>query len=245
MAKRSPLRVHHPVVWVTGASRGIGREIAKQFAMTGFRVCVSARNAKELASLVDEIVSRGGRAYSYPCDITHARAVQSVADHIANRIGKVEVLVNNAGVTVFKSFLSTSYLEFESIIGTNLLGQVAALKSVLPSMVRRRKGWVINILSTAAKKTFEGSAAYTAAKAGMHGLSKVLREEMRRYNVKVVDVMPGPTDTPMWSAGSRKKHASRMMKATSVAEAVLALYTLPSDVVPEEIMLSPIRGDIA
>jgi short-subunit dehydrogenase len=112
-------------------------------------------------------------------------------------------------------------------------------------MVRRRAGLIINILSTASVKTFQGSAAYTAAKAGMHGLSKVLREEVRKDNVRIINVMPGPTATEMWSRGDRRKYASRMMTAKDVAETVLALYTVPSRVVPEEVLLSPIRGDIA
>jgi 3-oxoacyl-[acyl-carrier protein] reductase len=237
--------MYHPVVGVTGASRGIGREIAKQFALIGCRVCVTARDAKALDSLVKEIVFRGGTAHPFPADIADVRKVSSAALRIRRTVGAVDILVNNAGITVFKSFLSTTQDEFQDILHTNLLGQVAAIRSVLPSMVRRRAGLIINILSTASVKTFQGSAAYTAAKAGMHGLSKVLREEVRKDNVRIINVMPGPTATEMWSRGDRRKYASRMMTAKDVAETVLALYTVPSRVVPEEVMLSPIRGDIA
>ncbi len=243
--RRAPIRIQHPVVWVTGASRGIGREVAKQFAMIGCRVCVSARSAGELASLVKEIISKGGSAYAFPCDIVRPASVSRTAARIVARVGSVEVLVNNAGVTVFKSFLATTPAEFEHIIATNLLGQISAITSVLPPMIRKREGWIINILSTAARYTFEGAAAYTAAKAGLHGLSRVLREEMRPHGIKVTDVLPGPTVTPMWSAAARKKYAHRMMTAKSVAEAVLALYTLPVDAVPEELLLRPQLGDIS
>lgn len=244
MPRRS-IRMYHPVVWVTGASRGIGREIAKQFALIGCRVCVTARDARGLDTLVNEIVFRGGTAHPFPADIADVRKVSSAALRIRRTVGAVDILVNNAGITVFKSFLSTTQNEFQDILHTNLLGQVAAIRSVLPSMVRRRAGLIINILSTASVKTFQGSAAYTAAKAGMHGLSKVLREEVRKDNVRIINVMPGPTATEMWSRGDRRKYASRMMTAKDVAETVLALYTVPSRVVPEEVLLSPIRGDIA
>jgi len=245
MPRRSPVTIYHPVVWVTGASRGIGREIAKQFALIGCRVCVTARDAKALDALVKEIIDRGGKANSFPADISDLRKLSSAALRIHRTIGAVDVLVNNAGITVFKSFLATTQNEFHQILHTNLLGQVAAIRSVLPAMIRRRGGLIINILSTASVKTFEGSAAYTAAKAGMYGLSKVLREEVRKHDVKIINVMPGPTATAMWSRADRKKYASRMMTAKEVAETVLALYSVPQRVVPEEVLLSPIRGDIA
>jgi short-subunit dehydrogenase len=158
--------------------------------------------------------------------------------------GPVDVLVNNAGVTVFKDFLDTSIPEFDSIIATNLLGPAWCLKAALPEMVKRRRGWVFNILSNAAVRTFEGSSAYTASKAGMLGFGRVLREEMKTHGVRVVSILPGATDTPMWSPDARQKYRSRMMSARGVAEAVIAAYLMPSDVVVDEMIIRPIGGDI-
>ena len=241
---RKAVQRHRPVVWVVGASRGIGREIAKQFASIGADVCLSGRNARELESAVKEITAAGGRAHAFPCNISYPRSVLATVVRIQNRVGNIDVLVNNAGVSVFKSFLETSLTEFHQIIATNLEGQITCLKAVLPSMARRKKGWVINIHSTAAVATFTGSAAYTATKAGMHALSKVLREEMRPYGIKIVNVLPGATDTAMWSAEDRKRFARRMMTAKSVAESVLAAYQMPHDLVVEELVVRPRQGDI-
>ncbi len=242
--KQKAVRMHRPVVWVVGASRGIGKEIAKEFGSIGCEVCLSGRNARELESVVAEIVHLGGRAHAFPCNITSPRTILATVVRISNRVGDVDVLVNNAGVTVFKSFQDTSLSEFHQIIATNLEGQIACTKAVLPSMIERKSGWIFNILSTASIMTFEGSAAYTATKAGMLGLSKVLREELRPSLVKVVNVMPGPTDTAMWSRSDRRRLSKKMMAPKSVAEAVLAAYQLPPDVVPEEIVLRPIGGNI-
>ncbi|MBI4548770.1 MAG: SDR family oxidoreductase [Ignavibacteriae bacterium] len=245
MAKRrSDVSIHRPVVWVTGASRGIGREIAKQFASIGCEVALSARSKRDLYSVVKEITQLGGRAYSFPLDISKEESIFNIAGTIKKRLGNVEILVNNAGITVFKAFLQTTLKEFNGIIGTNLEGPIACIKAVLPAMARRKQGWIFNILSNAAIKTFEGSAAYTATKAGLLGLAKVLREEMRHYNVKVINVLPGPTETEMWSIRDRKNYAHRMMKAKSVAEAVLAAYQMPDDVVVDELVIRPIQGDI-
>ena len=238
------VEIQRPVVWVVGASRGIGREIAKQFAWIGCEVCLSGRNARDLVSATKEIAMLGGRADSIPCDITSQQSILRTIQTIRRRVGEIDVLVNAAGITVFKTFLATTPDEFKRIVATNLYGQILCLKAVLPSMVKRKRGWIFNILSNAAVKTFEGSSAYTATKAGMRGLGKVLREEMRQFNVKVINVIPGATETQMWSAADRKTYGRRMMRPKSVAEAVLSVYQMPDDVVVDEIVLRPMRGDI-
>lgn len=235
---------NRPVVWVVGASRGIGRAIARQFALIGCDVCLTARNRTQLGSAVKEIRSLGGHANAWPCDITDARLVFSTERSIRRAVGSVDVLVNNAGVTVFKNFQKTSLKEFEAILDTNLLGQIVCVKAVLPSMIAGRRGWIFNVGSNAAVKTFVGSSAYTAAKAGFLGFSKVLREELKGYNIRVVSVLPGPTETEMWSREDRKRFRHRMMSPKSVAEAIVALYQMPPDVVTDEIILRPIQGDI-
>jgi short-subunit dehydrogenase len=240
----SPVFLPIPVVWITGASKGIGEEIAKQFAAIGCAVALSARSARELTSLRNEIVSLGGVAYAYPCDVANPLSVLNVARRIVKSIGPVDVLVNNAGVTVFKSFDKTSLKEFEQILSINLSGTIHAIKTVLPHMRKKKGGWIVNILSTAALKTFTDSSAYSISKTGIRTLGNVLREEVRHLQIKVTNVYPGPTDTAMWSEGDRRKFRSRMMTAKSVAETVLALYRLPPDVVVEEIVLCPIEGDI-
>jgi short-subunit dehydrogenase len=207
-------------------------------------VCLSSRSVPGLRSAVRAISTDGGEAYSYPCDISRARAAAATAGRIRKERGEVDVIVNCAGITVFKSFLNTSLPEFNAIVSTNLLGQVACIKAVLPSMVRRREGWIFNIISNAAIKTFEGSAAYTATKAGMLGFGRVLREEIKHWGVKVVNIMPGATETAMWSAPSRRKYSRRMMRPSSVAEAVLAAYRMPGDAVLDEIVVRPLLGDI-
>lgn len=242
--RRSAIEIYRPVVWVVGASRGIGREIAKHFASIGCEVCLSARSKKDLQSVVKEITLYGGRAYSYLCDVSDEDGIAKTSKEILRSFKRMDVLVNNAGITVFKSFLDTTPKEFDDIIDTNLEGPILCIKAVLPGMIRRRQGWIFNILSNAAVKTFKGSAAYTATKAGMLGLAKVLREEVKKYNIKVVNVIPGPVDTTMWSRTMRRKHAHRMMKSKSVAEAVLAVFQMPDDVAVDELVIRPIQGDI-
>ncbi len=242
--KRNDSISHRPVVWVVGASRGIGKEIAKEFASIGCDVCCSGRNQKELQTVVREIENQGGNANIFTCDITKPSDIGKTIKAIRQNIGEVDVLINNAGITVFKTFLRTSSKEFSDIIKTNLEGQVGCIRAVLPSMVKRKKGWIINILSNVALKTFESSSAYTASKAGMLGFSRVLREEMRQFNIRVVNIIPGATSTAMWSSSDREKYKNQMMSAKGVAETVLSVFQMPDDVVTDEIVLRPISGDI-
>ncbi|HLX13000.1 MAG TPA: SDR family oxidoreductase [Bacteroidota bacterium] len=234
-----------PVVWVTGASRGIGRETAKQFASIGCVVCLTARSSHDLATLANEIRSLGGAALAFPADISHLPGVNRVVQKIENAAGPIDVLICNAGVTSFKTFQKTSLGEFERIVRTNLLGSVACLKAVVPGMIKRKRGSIFNVVSHAALRTFEGASAYTATKAGMLGVGRVLREELRKYNIKVINVLPGPTATDMWSKGDQKKYRKRMMSPKSVAETILSIYRLPDDVVSDEILLRPMSGNIS
>lgn len=239
-----PSSIHRPVVWVVGASRGIGAEIALQFASIGCTVCLSSRSMRRLVELRKRIVNLGGEADVFPCDVTSRGSVKSTFSRIQQRYHAIDVLINNAGVTVFKDFQHTSIEKTDEILQTNLRGPLLCVKNVLPAMIARRSGWIMNIISNAALKTFEDSAAYTATKAGLLGFSRVLREETRKYNIRVVSIIPGPTETEMWSRRDRKRFRYRMMSAKSVAEAILAVYQMPPDVVVDDIHLRPILGDI-
>jgi len=243
--KREEIIIHRPVVWVTGASRGIGREIARQFAFLGCEVCLSSRNRKRLESASKEIIKLGGRAHVFPLDVTSQKSIPLVVKQIQKKVGQVDVLINNAGITVFKTFIDTTLGEFNNIIQTNLNGPIECIKAVLPGMIKRKNGWIINIVSDAAIKTIEGSSAYTASKSGLLALGKILREEVRQFNIKVVNVLPGAASTDMWNPKMRKKYSYRMMKAKSVAEAILSVYQMPDDVVVDEIVVRPVLGDLS
>ncbi len=242
---RKPLDIEvRPVVWVLGASRGIGRELALQFAYIGCNVSLSSRSMSNLLSLKKEILKKGGQAEAFMCDIKDERSVHRTCKAISQKFGTIDVLVNSAGITSFRSFRKTEAEDFKKIISINLLGPVNAIRAVLPMMFKRRKGWIVNILSTAATTTFQNSSAYSASKAALHALGDVLREEVRSSNIKITNVIPGATDTAMWPSRLRRKHRSKMMNPKSLAEAIVTLYQLPKDVVVEEITLRPIHGDI-
>ncbi len=233
-----------PLVWVTGSSKGIGEAIARAFAVIGARVILSGRDRKKLAEVRRLIVKSYGWAEIIPCDIASGKSVERAHAAITKKFGAIDVLVNNAGVTYFTSFEKTTVKQFDQIIGTNLRGTFLCIKAVLPSMLRRRAGWIFTINSVSAITTFFDSSAYAASKAGTLAMTRGLRAEVRKKGVKVIDILPGAVETEMWDKSERKRFGSKMMKPDDVASVVVSLYCQPERALTEEIVLRPIEGDL-
>ncbi len=233
-----------PVIWVTGASRGIGAAVAEAFAQQGACVVLSGRNRPALRRVAGRIEHQGGEAFVLACDVTSERSVERALKIISARFRNVDVLVNNAGVTSFVSFEKTSTAEFDRIVATNLRGTFLCTKSVLPLMLRRKNGSIINIISVSAITTFSNSSAYGATKAGVLAMSRGLRAEVRDRGIRVINVLPGAVETEMWPEKFRKKHKAKMMKVGDVAKVILSIFNQPNGVLTEEIIIRPRGGDL-
>jgi 3-oxoacyl-[acyl-carrier protein] reductase len=232
------------VVWVTGASRGIGAAIARAFAASGAHVVLTGRDIRALRQNVLKIREYGGKASTLRCDVERESSVILAYKTISKKFRKVDVLVNNAGVTYFKSFEKTTVKDFDHVLATNLRGVFLCTKSVLPSMLRRRNGFIINILSVSATTTFKNSSAYAASKAGVLALSRSLRAEVRKNGISVIDILPGAVETEMWDRNERKKYHNKMMQPEDIAEVVVSVVRQPKRVLTEEIVIRPVEGDL-
>jgi short-subunit dehydrogenase len=230
-------------IWITGASSGIGKAAVKEFARTGSVVIASARRVTELDRLKRELAKEKIKIETIPCNVASPANVDQVvkklsADYI------ITGLLNNAGITSYKAAEDNSVQEINDIINTNLLGSIYAIKYVLPHMIQEGEGTIINILSTAVKKIFTESTAYTASKVGLLGYTNVLREEVRKYNIRVINIIPGATDTPMWPPAVRKENMEKMMSPDEVARIIVWNYLQKGNAVNEEILVKPITGDL-
>ncbi|MBN1634609.1 MAG: SDR family oxidoreductase [Ignavibacteria bacterium] len=232
------------ILWVTGASTGIGREIAKLFSKNDFIVVATARRKSRLVSLVQEIKFAGNEASAFVCDVSSERSVFNTFKRIKERYGQIDVLVNNAGVTSFKSFADSKIYDFDYMMDINLRGSFLCIKSVLPQMLKKRKGHIINILSVAVHSKLENSSLYAASKAGLLAMSDGLRLEVRGYNIKVTNIMPGAVDTPMWDSRTRQKKRNRMMTPEDIASVVFDVVNKPNKLQIEEVVLRPQKGDL-
>jgi NADP-dependent 3-hydroxy acid dehydrogenase YdfG len=231
-------------IWITGAGSGIGAAAAKAFARSGAHVIVSGRTEERLAATVEAVRAEGGRADAVCVDATDAESVRAAHESVASKYGRVGVLVNNAGVTVFKKFEHTSLEEFDAIIRTNLRGYFLCTQAVLPSMLAAGQGMIISIHSVTAVDTFTHSSVYAASKAGTLAMMRSLRAEVRKRGVRVVDVLPGAVETAMWSEANREKHGPEMMQPEDIAEILVSLRRQPERATTDEIIVRPIGGDL-
>jgi len=232
------------VIWITGASTGIGREIAMEFSKAGHIIIATARRKSRLVNLVSEIKFAGREASAFVCNVASERSVQLTAKRIREKYGRIDCLINNAGVTVFKSFTDTKVYEFDYVMETNLRGAFLCMKSVLPQMIKNKKGHVINILSVAANTVYEDSSVYSASKAGLLALTNSVRKETRRYNIKISNILPGAVETAMWDSKTRQKYKNRMLSPADVARIVIEVFNQPKKVLVEDVIIRPIKGDI-
>ncbi|HOJ37495.1 MAG TPA: SDR family oxidoreductase [Ignavibacteriales bacterium] len=236
---------HKGVIWVTGASSGIGKETAKEFARIGCKVYASARKTNLIELANKELIAEGcdNLLEIIPCNVASDVNVETTLKKILAN-DKIDCLVNNAGITSFETALDNSLNEIKDIINTNLLGSIFTIKGVLPSMIENGGGTIINILSVVVKKIFTNSSAYSASKAGLLAYTNVLREELRDKNIKIVNILPGATNTNIWPDKAREKYQNRMIKPEDVARIIVSIYLQSPHIVTEEITLRPITGDL-
>ena len=229
-------------VWITGASAGIGKSLSIKFANNNHIVFGSARRKKSLNNIDVKLNDKSKFRY-IENDVSNYDQVVSVCNKI-NEEFEIECLINNAGISSFKPFIENSVEEIDNIIKTNLNGSIYTIKSVLPGMIEKKSGTIINILSVAAQKIFTNSSIYAASKSGLEIFSKVLREEVRESNIRIINIFPGATSTDIWPENAINKFSDKMMTPDSLADFIYSIYSNSSTLSPEEIVVRPITGDL-
>ena len=230
------------VAVVTGAGRGIGRAIAGALGREGAAVVLAARSGPDLHGVVREIEQAGGRALAVPTDVRQEGSVEALARRALAEWRQVDILVNAAGVATFAPVTDSKLDDWDQMLAVNLRGAVLCCRAVLPAMIGRRRGSIINVGSVVTSRALAGSAAYTASKYGLLGFSRVLAEEMRPHGVRVGVISAGATDTPLWDAMPGAPARERMLRADQVAEAALLMAGLGPNATLEEVTLLPAGG---
>lgn len=185
------------VALITGASRGIGRAIAKRLAKDGRHVVAVARNAEQLQSLTDEIIAAGGSCEPRTCNLADGEAVQRMVEEIAEKHGRLDILVNNAGITKDGLLMRMSDADFDEVINVNLRSVFIACRAASRPMLRGKFGRVVNIGSVSGVAGNKGQANYAAAKAGVIGLTKSIAKELGAKGITANVVAPGFVETDM------------------------------------------------
>ncbi len=185
-------------VIVTGGGGGIGSATCLRFARAGAAVGVLDLNPEAGERVATQIREAGGRALAVRCDITDRTSVDAAVAAVEQELGPVDVLVNNAGWDVFRPFVKTEPAQWERLIAINLTGALHMHHAVLPGMVARRRGRIVNIASDAARVGSSGEAVYAACKGGLVSFSKTIAREHARHGITVNVVCPGPTETALF-----------------------------------------------
>lgn len=191
-------RLKDKTVVVTGGGGGIGGATCRRLAREGARVAVCDLNLEAAEKVAAAIRAEGGAAQAFRCDITDRASVDAALAALEAALGPVDVLVNNAGWDVFKPFTKTEPSQWDKLIAINLTGALHMHHAVLPGMVARRKGRIVNIASDAARVGSSGEAVYAACKGGLVAFSKTIAREHARHGINVNVVCPGPTDTALF-----------------------------------------------
>ncbi|MCP3712834.1 2-hydroxycyclohexanecarboxyl-CoA dehydrogenase [Paraburkholderia sp. CNPSo 3274] len=186
-------------VVVTGGGGGIGGATCRRFAAEGARVAVLDLSHEAALKVADDILEKGGQALALRCDITNRAEVEAALQQAQAQLGPVDVLVNNAGWDVFRPFTRTEPAQWDKLIAINLTGALHMHHAVLPGMVERKRGRIINIASDAARVGSSGEAVYAACKGGLVAFSKTIAREHARHGITVNVVCPGPTDTALFA----------------------------------------------
>ena len=226
------------VAVVTGAGRGIGAAIARRLAARGAASVLLGRTQSSLEQTARAIVDSGGKTEVIPCDVTVLPQIEYAAARVDSTFGRVDMLVNNAGIGGFNGQLHDLPPEqWDRILNTNLRGVYYAIRCFAPLMIRAYSGHIINISSLAGKNPLPNGAAYAASKWGLNGLTYSVAEELRKHNVRVSVICPGSVHTEFDSHTG--KDSRKMLQPDDVAHAVETLVTQTPQSFISEILIRP------
>ena len=196
-------------VLITGASRGIGAACARDFAREGYRVAIHFnKSEKKALALCDDLIACGCEAITVQADVSDSAAVKAMVRYVEEQFGRIDVLVNNAGIAMQKLFTDTSDSEWDTMLATNLSAVFYSCKAVAPAMIRRHSGCIVNIASMWGEVGASCEVAYSAAKAGVIGFTKALAKELGSSGIRVNAVSPGVVMTDMMAGFSEEDVAA-------------------------------------
>ena len=234
------MNIQQKVAIITGASRGIGKEIAWSLTKEGVRLVLVARSVTELQEVALTIKQAGGTAIGIQADVSDEKAVDMVINHTLRQYGQVDFLINNAGIGVFKPAENVQVSEWERMMDVNAKGSFLMCKAALKDMKKRGAGHIVIIASHASRQTFEMGSVYCASKYAQNAFASALRKEVRKYNVKVSSIYPGVVDTyfnnSQWVDSSKKD----WLKPKDVADTVTYVLKAPAHVAIDELVINPI-----
>ncbi|HUC66791.1 MAG TPA: SDR family oxidoreductase [Stellaceae bacterium] len=240
------------VVVITGASSGLGEATARLLAAEGASVVLSARRVDRLQALAKELIGKGGTALAVATDVTDCDAVKTLVDTAVQTFGRIDVMINNAGLMPQALLERLKLDEWNRMIDVNLKGVLYGIAAALPHMKQQKSGHFISVSSVAGHRVGPGFAVYAATKHAVRALSEGLRQEVKPYNIRTTVISPGAVATelpnsvsdPDAGARIRKFYAEVAIPADAFARAVAFAISQPEEVDVNEILFRPTRQEL-
>ena len=226
------------VVLVTGASRGIGRAIALSYAREGARLIVSGRNQADLEALAEEIRGLDTACEVIPTDLREPEEVENLVERSQTAFGQVDILVNNAGVGSWAPVSQLTLEQYNDMFNVNVRAVFLLTRAILPGMIARGMGHIINIASTSSRWTYPEGTVYCASKFAVLGFNEALAKEVRETGVSVTAICPGQVNTYLGDSGP-EDWTEGMLEPEDVADVVIQVSTLPSRAIVTELVIWP------
>ncbi|ANU28522.1 3-ketoacyl-ACP reductase [Planococcus versutus] len=213
--------------FITGAGKGIGRATAMALANEGVNVGLIARTENDLKKLATEIKSLRGRAAYAVADVSDLVQVEAAVAKLTNELGTADILINNAGIGTYGPFLEIDPDEWKRVIDVNLMGMYYVTRTVLPQMIEKKGGDIINISSSSGLRGTEGSSAYSASKFGVLGMTESLSQEVRKHNIRVFALTPSRVVTDLtYKEGETAADKKKFMQPEDLAEYMVSQLKL-------------------
>jgi 3-oxoacyl-[acyl-carrier protein] reductase len=222
---------------VTGASRGIGLAIARRLAKLGARLSLCARDAARLEAANAALRADGFETLTMVADVTHPNEIQKLVDRTHRELGPIEILINNAGIGRFGPAHQMTEADWDAVLDTNLKSVFLVTRAVVPGMIERKRGQIVNISSLAGKNAFAGGGIYCASKWGLMGLTACMAEDLRAQGIRVSAICPGSVATDFSPHTGRD--TSKLLQPDDVAHAVATIVTQAPQSFISEIDLRP------
>jgi len=218
--------LHNQIAVVTGAGRGIGRAIAEALAKAGAQVFVAARSESQLADVVQAIRDAGGAATAVACDVSQESDIQHLFAQVQQQAGRVDILINNAGIGIFGPLAEMSSADFDTVMNVNARGTFLCSREAMRMMINRKSGYIINIASVTGFKGYANQSAYAASKHAVIGITKSLSLEAQKHGIRVAVVLPGGVDTDMIGDARPDLNRAELMAPEDIVESVMYLLNL-------------------
>lgn len=233
------MKLNGKVALITGASKGIGKEIVVSLANQGCKLVLCSRKTDLIKSYIPNLSVPAENILVLKCDVSNKEDVENTVNFAIEKFGQIDILVNNAGIWLTDEVVESKTEDFEQLMNVNYFGTYYFIHKVLPFMLQKGEGDIINISSTLGKIGKSSRSGYSASKFAVEGFTEGLREEVRNKNIRVVLINPGTTNTDLFG---EQVDSDKSLSPVDIAEVVTMSLTLPRRALINQLIITPIAG---